>query len=695
MSDPLLIPEILRIVFDSLDTSSLITVATVCKAWNHVALEVLWQNVRAPTSRSFYHQLRKCGRNIRSLDILLDNTAPSAPSLQLARIVQDTPRLMNLSIGFSDGSTQEALQSVFRVIEDYLAENLRSLSLALKSPMSTVLYKFTSEDAASFFPAFTQLTRLELDTHPADDVLLTVIYCLPGLVKMAFKENPNPIVDLTTFGDDTLRILGQELKNLSDLTIVSNQRLTSAGLVGFASSCKTLTRLDLCHCHQLSHDGLELLVETSPYLTAVALNDTSARDELLHKLATPARAASLRSLSIRRCIDVTTVGVKSIFKCCSSIREFDFSHCPRVSMEVFTGFDWACVQLRTLRFGGIHQRGSQTSDQDLASMYRQLRRITRLEELDMSALPFDLKLFTIGRSTVESMMFLSKLDLTEKRGGIEDKEMIWLASYIPSLRTLRIDAQSTRRQLVDDLREVNILPRIELVRGPLEMFGLLNDAFSDPLEDDSDAMDSDDSDESDDSDILDDTESSEDSEDSNTYLSTESSDSEDTGDSDGSDDSDDSETHEDAQSSEYTDDPEGLDDTEGSDSLEDSDDSEDSDGSSDSSSSTDALSARLQGAWRVADSDPSDSSDSSISDSSASNSSDTESDCSDTSDSNEASCSECDSSMDDTDAESDEDSDGGGGASSMDDTDAENDEDSDGSGSVGSDENSDTDSDSD
>ncbi|KAK3806792.1 MAG: hypothetical protein J3Q66DRAFT_358488 [Benniella sp.] len=464
----LLIPEILRIVFEALDPPSLKDAATVSKPWNHVALEVLWTSVK-PTSpsRTFYSLLRKYGRHTRFLDLFFDTAAFQnlVPlHAQLARILLETPRLLTLTIGFASGGTEGTLGGILQVIKDRTAGNLRSLTLSVKNLSETerTLYAITPELASTFFPAFVQLTKLELDMHPSDKVLSIILESLPNLVKASFKQDPVPSFGQDSFHDDSLQLMGLQLKSLTHLTITSNLRLTSEGLAGFATNCKTLTRLNLSHCLLLGSDGLEKLVEASPLLTAVALNDTNAGDELLHKLATPTRADNLQFLSIRFCAGVSTKGVQSIVKRCSWLRELDFAGCAHVWMNVFADYDWACLRLRILRFGGIHQATAPGSDEparrvtelDQSNMYTQLGRLIQLEELDMSALPFGLKLFDLGRSAIEGMRHLNTLDLTQRRGGLMDKEVIWLAAKVPSLRTLRIDANAARQKLLVDISEI-------------------------------------------------------------------------------------------------------------------------------------------------------------------------------------------------------------------------------------------------
>src|SRR5690554_387757 len=98
---PLFIPEILNLIFESLDTTSLITAATVCRVWNASVLPVLWRNVvHLDRDSTFYDRVRTHGHYIHGLDISLakEQHVWGSCARQLTLVLQETPRLKSLTL---------------------------------------------------------------------------------------------------------------------------------------------------------------------------------------------------------------------------------------------------------------------------------------------------------------------------------------------------------------------------------------------------------------------------------------------------------------------------------------------------------------------------------------------------------------------------------------------------------------------
>ncbi|KAG0001876.1 hypothetical protein BGZ80_010667 [Entomortierella chlamydospora] len=471
MPNPLLIPEILHAVFNNLDAPALAVAAIVCRSWNAVATQALWVDIpRLHPNTLLYVLTRRYGHHVRKLDILLTGDPAAA---QLNYVLQVTPHLKKLAIKLLDWTAQTALP-IFRVIETNVAANLDSLSITIntRDDFPHRPYTITAEDAIAFFPTLSRLTKLELYIFPTDETMSIMLDSLPRLSAVLFSHptasdpSNDQEFELEYFGDNTLRLMGQKLKDLRNLTIKHNQRITSTGLVDFSTFCKTLTRLSLDTCCQPIADGLEFLIEASPLLTDIVLSGTDAGDDALVKLAAPARAVNLQMLAVEGCPRISTVGVLAIVKSCSALKDLNFSICYNVLIDVFTDSEWKCLQLESLEFGGIHHPRIQlrnVSDFDITGMYKQLRKLQHLNYLNMSSLPIELKLFNSGRVAIESMKKLNKLALCDRKDVIEDREVIWLATRLPSLRMLRIDHDRARRKLIDDLHQVNPLLHINLV----------------------------------------------------------------------------------------------------------------------------------------------------------------------------------------------------------------------------------------
>ncbi|KAF9190126.1 hypothetical protein BGZ51_008915 [Haplosporangium sp. Z 767] len=470
---PIFIPEILNLIFESLDTTSLIAASTVCRVWNASVLPVLWRNVvHLDRDLTFYDRVRIHGRYIHGLDISLVNEQRiwGSRARQLTLILQETPRLKNLTLRLPEDCQPAARQEVYQIIRDYVAGNLTTLGLVptpyKQTPPHQPLSRMSIEEATVLFPALTQLTTLEMDLSPPDETLAVIVDSLPGLTAVVLKEQL--LVNTGSeeyFGDRGLGLLGQKLFQLQKLSINSNQHITSDGLLVFQNHCQTLTHLDLSSCHQLDSMGLERLVESSPLLTHVVLADTLVDDRALLTLAQTTRAARLRSLWIGLCTGVTTLGVQGIVKACINLEELDFSDCDRVSMAVFDGPQWECLRINLLKMGGISQEDTRALpilDQARVHMYQQLGRLNRLVSLDITAMPVELRLFDFGRHAIQNMTRLKRLVMIKRRDNITDKEAIWLATQLPSLRTLLVDSDSIRAQLTQDLQDINCNLNIQL-----------------------------------------------------------------------------------------------------------------------------------------------------------------------------------------------------------------------------------------
>ncbi|KAF8984914.1 hypothetical protein BGZ46_006554 [Entomortierella lignicola] len=474
MPNPLLIPEILNVVFEALDTPSLIVSSTVCRSWHSFAIQALWRDIRRlePDPR-FYLIVQKYGHHARRLDVILDShsqfsspsTASAVTTLQLDSTLQGMPLLRHLALEFSHGWFSQTILPIFDVIKANVAANLESLRITMNTPSGDDQppYTISAEDAKGFFPALEQLTELYLDVIPADETMSVILGSLPLLSKVEFRNVPD--LEFDHFGDRSLELMGQRLDSLSDLTINFNYRITSTGLIKFSTFCKTLTRLNLSHCPQLISEAFETLVEASPLLIDITLSSTRITDSLLVKLAVPARATNLQVLVVEKCLLITTAGILSIVKSCSSLKSLDFSGCSAVTMEVFKDSIWSCVQLESLKFGGIHCNHQamiwKVSHLDIIDMYNQLGQLPNINYLDMSALPFGLELFGRGRVAIESMRRLRKLVLRDRKDNMKDREAIWLATCLPNLRTLQINPSRVRQELITELLAVNVLLNVE------------------------------------------------------------------------------------------------------------------------------------------------------------------------------------------------------------------------------------------
>ncbi|KAG0259952.1 hypothetical protein BGZ95_004545, partial [Linnemannia exigua] len=413
---PQLPTEILDIIFAHLTRRDLLTVSKVCKTWRPSACHQLWKNIDAlPLNSDFLQLLPTHGHLTHRLDLILhaQSKLEGKPNDLLAQVLQDTPRLQHLCIHLLGYESGEFLQPSFAAIRTYVGGSLTSLGL------KGMTYAMESEAAArEFFLSLSRLTRFEMDGPVFEDLSL-ILDSLPLLTAVAFKGDRVRSRRSGVLTNSNLQLIGTKLPLLRELTVHFNETINIEGLENFSATCPRLTRVDLRGCQGMLAYDLTIFLSAQPHLTHVSLADTNLNDAGLLILASPARAAQLMVLNIRKCRNVQTRGVSQVVVACTNLQELNVSNCPGVWMDVFS-FAWSCLGLLRLNLGGIQgpmpsQDGSDTyvkrviREEDLVNMYTQLGRLHHLEELTLSPLPFYLRLFELGRASVESMTRLEHI----------------------------------------------------------------------------------------------------------------------------------------------------------------------------------------------------------------------------------------------------------------------------------------------
>ncbi|OAQ34997.1 RNI-like protein [Linnemannia elongata AG-77] len=458
--------EVLDIIVGYLTRRDLLSSSKVCKAWRPSASHQLWKNIDSlPLNEEFMLLVPAHGHLIHRLDVILHpkSKLKGAPGDLLAQVLQDTPRLHHLSIRLLEYDSNDIVPPVLKAIKDYVSGQLTSLELKGMS------YHIEIEDVKALFPSLTHLTRFEMDGLPNGN-LVQMLTSLPFLTAIAFRGERNTnrragTMRREVFQNVGIVAIGTLLPLLKDLTVHFNKNILAVGLGHFSEFCPQLTRVDLRGCQGILSDGLASFLGAQPHLTHVCLADTLLQDSGLLILAKPDRAAQLRVLNIRKCRLVQAHGVGQVVRACVNLRELNFSLCSAVWMDVFTG-TWACLGLLRLNFGGIHrpvpvQDGSDAyvsrsvQEGELEQMYAQLGRLHLLEELTLLPLPFQLRLFELGRTSIENMTRLEHISLVDRASALEDRDIIWLATRLPSLKTLDLDECTTRGTLLRDLGDIN------------------------------------------------------------------------------------------------------------------------------------------------------------------------------------------------------------------------------------------------
>lgn len=480
------LPEIFDIIFTNLDTADLLNAILVCRQWHDNAWHLLWRHLHHPTlSSTFFQQLEKHGHRAQSLALLLDSDRGShgVVPMELTRVLRHVPRLTSFQLRLSHSGSEETVASLLRVIEDLLSPNKNNTNNNNNTNINSALTKLDldigpilQQHAVQFFPAFQVTLRdLTLSGSTRTAALRAIMDTLPGLVSLASHERQ--AIDIHEgFTDETLQDLGthKNLPLLKSLAVTANSHVTTAGLDALAAAYQgMLTSIDLTTCITIGAEGIEKLVQQSPLLTHVRLNDTNTGDEVLCALAANGRQGRLRVLSVANCTGVTDVGLRRIVMECSELDELDFSCAVQPLLQVFVGPTWGCRGLSILRCGdqpGRRTATHQITDSERRYIYHQLRRLWRLRELAMDNIGVGLQLWESGRAVIESLRWLEKISL--RRFSYTSKDLIWLMTQLPSLRRLVLTEDVKHTDLVEDLRDIN--KRMEVVLEEMELHDFMD-----------------------------------------------------------------------------------------------------------------------------------------------------------------------------------------------------------------------------
>jgi len=141
--------------------------------------------------------------------------------------------------------------------------------------------------------------------------------------------------------DHCLKFLVKFSKNLTDLCVAYSELVTDEGIANVIINCPNLSILNLKKCSNITD---KVLFVASEYLkeSMVSLNVTGARmitNQGLKALAMSLR--NLRELSLRKCLQITDVGLGYLHSC-RFLESLDLSECPLITDDGIRGL---CEQL--------------------------------------------------------------------------------------------------------------------------------------------------------------------------------------------------------------------------------------------------------------------------------------------------------------------------------------------------------------
>ncbi|KAF9433338.1 hypothetical protein BGZ76_009578 [Entomortierella beljakovae] len=431
----LFIPEIISMVINELDTKNQKSACLVCKDWNNHASIIIWRQVVVPEDwysqdlTQLYPVLDRHRKNIRSLKLQISsdekkNSEYDSDSIEdpLGELLSRMPNLESLQLQVPSG-TNSALVYVISCLSKKLKQldtglmewNPKNLEMLLKScPDLCYLYghHFTTQDLqaiASTQPAFQGIGC----THPR------------------FEENE-------------LVLFAKQVPELTQLSMSFHQFLTSSTLIGIASHCSKLERLEFHFCLSIGTGGFEALFKASRNLRILDLGPSEVRDEDITILAT--NCPKLEFLRLPYCGGLTHVGIASIVHSCPKLEVLDINWCHNVSLAMFDDEKpWVCKDLRYLDISGINANSSadeMTTAQSLEKMYRQMSSLTQLQNLSLSGHDFSLRLIEIGLPYLAQLRKLDTLYLLKQKDSISWDDLITIGNLFPNLKQLEFQGGS-------------------------------------------------------------------------------------------------------------------------------------------------------------------------------------------------------------------------------------------------------------
>ncbi|CAK8574776.1 unnamed protein product [Lathyrus sativus] len=190
----------------------------------------------------------------------------------------------------------------------------------------------------------------------------------------------------------------------------------------FKQGCKTLKKLDISGCHNISHTGLSRLTSISRCVEQLVLADgspvTLALVDSLNKLS------MLQSIIFDGCT-ITCDGLKAIGNLCISLKELSLSKCVGVTDEALSFLVSKHRDLRKLDITCCRK----ITDVSIASITNSCRSLTSLK-MESCTLVSSEAYILIG----QKCHFLEELDLTDNEIDDEGLESISRCSRLSSLK---------------------------------------------------------------------------------------------------------------------------------------------------------------------------------------------------------------------------------------------------------------------
>ena len=348
----LLAAELIRRIFEMLDSKTNLTAQAVCRDWRGMSYEakqlrVMWAAPRRPAVDSVLvvatlhftklrrMDLRRCYVASRAaLDALCGSQSllarmeamdleglPNLTDAAVASVARLAPGLRELSVSKCAGLSPDALES----IADGCPE-LRCLDISYNSEMVPV-----SAPGVDWPPA--SLSRLHsINLRGCNNLTPDLLESL-----LTTCRQLKLLVTPTGISDVDLQVIGNFCPGIEVLDVSYSYFITDNGMRTLTSNCHQLRCLNLEGCQLLTGDAVSSLAETSSELRLLNANYClQVNDDAIVKLAE--RCPMLETLQLVGLYLVTPKALQTISRKCPALVRIDLTECCSIKDDARDDF---------------------------------------------------------------------------------------------------------------------------------------------------------------------------------------------------------------------------------------------------------------------------------------------------------------------------------------------------------------------
>lgn len=187
----------------------------------------------------------------------------------------------------------------------------------------------------SFLPKFPNLVTVETSKPIPDSSLEIVARTCPNLRTlnlnahlklMAFQELEEEDSESDDVGDDGLHAVAARCPLLMSVTLRRRKGIGDAGVIALAENARNLSFLDVSWCVGITDEALGA-ISTLSFLTVLSLQGCALVTDLgLSYLASGSSSRTLRKLDLSECDQITDAGVRLLSKM-SCLQELNLADC--------------------------------------------------------------------------------------------------------------------------------------------------------------------------------------------------------------------------------------------------------------------------------------------------------------------------------------------------------------------------------